>query len=302
MKIVRGLGRFLHGLFIPHEHNNYKAGLAHPYGIFSLQIALIGLQVVMQILIWTPGSSNVLGYAANISTSEVIRLTNVERADYGLPALKEDTTLSAMAYLKGQHMLEHDYWAHVAPDGTQPWFFFREGGYAYRYAGENLARDFPDAKSAVDAWMASPSHRENILSDKYKDIGIAVVEGDLGGVDTTIIVQFMGIRLADSLPAENTASSGGNKLTVSSTPTPQPAQVTNTKVEQASSQVLISPFVTTKGVSIVTVVLLLIIFILDGIITSRRKIRRTGGRVFAHIAFLGMILTIMLILKAGEVL
>ena len=300
MKALGSLGRFFHNLFVPHERNNYKARLAHPYGILSLQVVLVGIQLAMQVVIWMPGTSNVLGYAANISTAEVIRLTNIQRADHGLPALSEDTTLSAMAYLKGQHMLKNNYWAHVAPDGTEPWFFFREGGYAYRYAGENLARDFPDADSAVNAWMASPSHRENILSDKYKDIGIAVVEGDLSGVDTTIIVQFLGTRLSDSLPAQSTAQV--QKLSPSPLPTATPSEIAGTKAEPANPPVLISPFVTTKGVSIATALLLLTIFILDGVITTRRKIRRTGGRVFAHIAFLGMILTIMIILRAGEVL
>ena len=39
--------------------------------------------------------------------------------------------------------------------------------------------------------MNSPSHKENILSSKYKEIGIGVIEGNLAGVDTTIIVQFL---------------------------------------------------------------------------------------------------------------
>jgi hypothetical protein len=304
MKAVRHLGRFFHNLCIPHEHNNYKARLAHPYGLFSLQVALIGLQVAMQFVIWTPGFPKILGYAADISVAEVIRLTNEKRAEHGLAPLKEDSTLSSTAYLKGQHMIERDYWAHVSPDGTEPWFFFRQGGYVYRYAGENLARDFTDAESAVDAWMASPTHRENILSDRYKDIGIAVVEGDVNEVDTTIIVQFLGTRLADTLPTTPIAQTG-NEGVSSPTPAPIPVQkeIAGSAAEpEVKVPVLISPFVTTKGVSIATLLLLLVIFVLDAAITTRRKIRRTGGRVFAHIAFLGMILAIMIILRAGEVL
>ena len=96
-------------------------------------------------------------------------------------------------------MIDRDYWAHVAPDGTQPWKFFTSFGYKYRYAGENLARDFSNASSAMDAWMNSPTHKENILNPKYKEIGIGVVEGDLAGTDTTIIVQFFGATYADKV-------------------------------------------------------------------------------------------------------
>ncbi|KKU02596.1 MAG: hypothetical protein UX03_C0030G0017, partial [Candidatus Woesebacteria bacterium GW2011_GWE1_45_18] len=40
----------------------------------------------------------------------------------------------------------------------------------------------------------------------------------------------------------------------------------------------------------------------DGVVTSRRRIVRIGGRTFAHLAFLGMILAIALILKAGQII
>ena len=67
-------------------------------------------------------------------------------------------------------------------------------------------------------------------------------------------------------------------------------------------QLLISPFQSTKNISIATTVLLLVVMIFDGIIIVRRRITRVGGRTFAHLAFLGMILVILLIAKAGEIL
>ncbi len=305
MGLLKKIARSSLNLYFPHEGNNFKARILHPSGFFLIKVGLIALQLVMQFLIISP-FPNILGYAANISVEEVIMLTNEKRAQEGLAPLKQNSTLSASAFEKGKHMLAQDYWAHVAPDGTEPWFFFKQGGYSYRYAGENLARDFSDANSAVEAWMASPSHRENILSTRYKDIGIAVVEGDLNGVDTTIIVQFLGTRLVDTLPLEPIAANSSTQSTLtfaspSPTSTPQPAVVAAAN-QPSKSQILISPFVTTKGMSLAVVVMLLIVLAIDAFITSRRRIRRVGGRVFAHIAFLGMILTIMLILKAGEIL
>lgn len=288
-------------MYFPHEGNNFRAKLLHPSGFFLIKVALVGLQIVMQFMIVSP-FPKIMGYAANISVDEVVRLTNVKRAENGLPPLTINDTLSKTAKAKGEHMLANGYWAHVAPDGTEPWAFFRDGGYKYRFAGENLARDFSDANSAVEAWMASPSHRENILSDRYRDIGIGVVEGDLDGVDTTIIVQFMGTRFADTLPADSIASGASSEESTPQALTSTPSAEVAGTAQAREPQVLISPFVTTKGVSIAIVAVLMVLLVVDALVISKRRIRRAGGRVFAHLAFLGMIATIILILKAGKVL
>jgi uncharacterized protein YkwD len=297
-------------LIWPRESNNQKAKLLHNSSISLLIIALVLFQLFFTY--FPRFAPKVLGYAANISTEEVIRLTNLKRSENGLPALTENATLSQAAQAKGADMLAKGYWAHVAPDGTQPWKFFVDFGYKYKYAGENLARDFQNAPSAVDAWMASPSHRENMLSSKYKEIGIAVIEGSLAGVDTTVVVQFFGTKYSDSLPAAPIAQA---KPTVTLTPTPTavvsltptptelvqaPAFVAST--QEAKAKILVSPFNTTKTVSIAVVGILLGVLIIDGVVTSKRRIARIGGRTFAHLSFLGMILAIIIILKAGQIL
>ncbi|MCS7092647.1 MAG: CAP domain-containing protein, partial [Patescibacteria group bacterium] len=186
---------FLH-YFTPHHTNNQKARVLH----FSfLTYVLVFLLLVQAIISFLPQTgARVLGYASQISVTEVISISNQKRVANGLPELKNNPLLAEAARKKGEHMLANDYWAHVAPDGTQPWYFFNLVGYNYKYAGENLARDFANAVSAVDAWMASPSHKENLLSPKYTEIGVAVVEGDLNGVDTTIIVQLFGTQASSS--------------------------------------------------------------------------------------------------------
>lgn len=299
MKIIH---KFVH-FFLPHESNNHKAKLLHNSTLFLLTLAFIGFQLLLNII--PKLAPRVLGYAASISANEVIRLTNEKRIQNGLAPLTLNSTLSAAAQAKGIDMINRDYWAHVAPDGTQPWKFFTDFGYKYRYAGENLARDFSSASSAVDAWMASPSHKENMLSSKYKEIGIGIVEGDMAGVDTTIIVQFFGTSLVDTIPVSPVAQT---KVSTPS-PTPQPVVLATPVPTSGLSfatpspqKVLISPFATTKNISLIIVGILLGVLIIDGLITSKRRIVRIGGRTFAHLAFLGMILAIVLILRAGRVL
>ena len=299
--------------FFPGYSNNQKAKLLHTTTLSLFIVFLIIFQIILQFLPVT--GVKILGYAADIPPETVISLTNEKRKESGLSELTYDSSLASAALAKGNDMIQKGYWAHVAPDGTEPWDFFVDSGYKYKYAGENLARDFSNPQAAVDAWMASPSHRENLLSSKYQEIGVAVVEGDLAGIDTTIIVQLFGTRYSEALPQMPVASAINNEkpneivvvpttiptVTPFNKPLPTGAQVAPVSLTYQPNT-LISPFATTKGISLVMIMMLLSVLVIDGILTSRRKITRIGGRTFAHLAFLGMILAIALIAKAGSIL
>jgi hypothetical protein len=314
MKFVKLLAH----LFVPHESNNQKAKILHPSSISLIAVFLIAFQIVLSYA--GRVFPQVLGYAANISPSEVVRLTNEKRTASGLSALSQNSKLDSAALAKGNDMLAKGYWAHFAPDGTSPWSFFVTFGYRYRYAGENLARDFSDPSSAVNAWMNSPTHRDNILNPNYKEIGIGVVEGNLSGADTTIIVQFFGapaggepaipevkakevsttapspkpvVKKATPVPTAVTLATPSPSPTVNPTPSPTPATAAST---------FISPFQTTKGISLGVTGLLLLVLSIDLIVVRRKRIARIGGRTLAHLAFLGMILAVILILKAGQII
>lgn len=301
--------------FFPGHSNNHKAKLLHASTLYFLILSLLAYQVILQAI---PLSGvKILGYASNIPPAQVIEVTNQKRAEAGVGALEYNTVLAQAAKAKGEDMLAKDYWAHVAPDGIQPWSFITNAGYKYKYAGENLARDFSDPASAVAAWMASPSHKENLLSSKYQHIGVAVVEGDLAGVETTLVVQLFGTPYVDTTPQVPVASAQ-NLTTPAPTPiqVAEPAVVTEMKEEVAeitaaspigaatkeSNRLLVSPFNVTRNVSLITLSLLLVILVVDGLIVANKKITRIGGRTFAHLAFLGMVLAIVIIAQAGEIL
>src|SRR3990167_1764093 len=179
---MRALYTLAH-LFIPRESNNYKARVLH-FEVISLFVLLYVLfQASFNVV--SIKFPKILGFKANISPAVVVELANQERVKENLSTLEWSDVLSVAAEKKGEDMLTNDYWAHISPSGIEPWEFFLAEGYQYRYAGENLASDFSNPRDAIEAWMASASHRENMLSPKYKEIGVAVVEGDLNGVDTT---------------------------------------------------------------------------------------------------------------------
>lgn len=174
--------------FLPKKENSF-----YPYAlrvealiIYSILLAIFNLIVVPLF-----GLSN-KAYSSEISENALVELANRSREAVGLSPLRVNEKLKIAAENKGKHMFKEQYWAHYAPDGTSPWFFIIQAGYDYTYAGENLAKDFVTAEAVHEAWMNSPTHRDNILNPYYEDIGIAVVEGTLFGEQTTIVVQMFG--------------------------------------------------------------------------------------------------------------
>jgi len=64
----------------------------------------------------------------------------------------------------------------------------------------------------------------------------------------------------------------------------------------------VSPFATTRFISFIVSSILLLALVIDAIFVSKKRIARIGGRTFAHLSFFGMILAIIIILKAGQIL
>ena len=112
--------------------------------------------------------------AKNLDPDKIIYWTNKYRADEKLPALTKNTTLITAATTKVDDMFTKQYFEHVSPSGVAPADLVKQAGYSYKTTGENLALgDFKDEKDLVDAWMASPGHRANILNVDYTQIGVA---------------------------------------------------------------------------------------------------------------------------------
>lgn len=125
-----------------------------------------------------------------LTARQILNLVNDDRAKHGLAQLAFDPTLNLAALAKAEDMINKNYFAHVSPEGKKPWDWFKNLGYNYSYAGENLAEGYTDPIDLENSWMSSPTHRANILSPFYSEIGLAVVNRD----DTNIIVQFFGSK------------------------------------------------------------------------------------------------------------
>ena len=187
--------------FVPTKENHQKPYLLSKIAIIFYTFVLVFVNSFGGLI----GLSEV--EASSITPENIIALTNQERLGFGLNTLSTNAQLSAAALAKANDMFEKQYWDHFGPNGESPWQFIRAAGYDYVYAGENLAKGFRTAEGVHEAWMASPTHKANIVSGNYKDIGVAVVEGELLGKQTTLVVQMFGnltseVRSATQTPQE----------------------------------------------------------------------------------------------------
>lgn len=131
-------------------------------------------------------------YAAAINPDNIINLTNQARIIRLITPLKQNENLTQAAQQKAQDMLKLNYFEHYSPLGTTPWDFMLANNYDYMLAGENLAMDFATAEGENNAWLNSPAHARNELNPDFSDIGVAVVQGQLQGHQTTLVVQMFG--------------------------------------------------------------------------------------------------------------
>jgi len=283
-------------LFIPRSSNNYKAKTLH---VSSLSVFIL-IIMISQVLLSFIGQTipGVLGVISTITAEEIIDLTNQKRQENNLPELKLNPVLVEAAQQKGADMMVKNYWAHTAPDGKAPWYFFKNVSYQYLYAGENLARDFIDSPSVVNAWMNSPTHKDNILSSRYQEIGIAVIQDTFQGSESVLVVQLFGTQMPGTAPAKTGMIDTGIRTSLDPDIIAMQPQIAGLRDRLP----LLSSFQVTKAMSISLTFILLTVVLIDTFIITKKKIIRLSGKGLAHLVFLGMLLIILIITQQGIIL
>lgn len=191
--------QFVKNLLIATKQNKYRPHIIRRHGLALSLMLIIAVQLISGAGIGATGG--VLGYASNINQADLLAHTNSNRTANGLPAFTSNAKLNSAAQSKANHMIANDYWAHVAPDGTTPWFFFDQAGYAYLVAGENLAYGFDTSLGTVNGWMASPGHRDNILLPAYEEVGFGIANGaSYQGNENTVVVAMYGDPVVSTNP------------------------------------------------------------------------------------------------------
>src|SRR3989344_8431965 len=315
------MGSLLAKWIYPHIHNNHQPYAIRHQGIFIFVILLTTVQIFSNTI---SGDPKILGFAASISKGDIISLTNSERSSKGMRTLSESPSLSQAAALKASHMLKQNYWAHFAPDGTSPWYFFDEVNYGYSFAGENLAKDFQSSSGVVAGWMASTAgHRENILNSSFTEIGVAVKNGVLLGEETTLVVQLFGkpISYTASAPGSTTnqgSSEVGSEVKIQdrltlpkgkSVPSVESKEFATTGIVGGDKQPsvggvssLIENLSTSQKTSFGLLLVLGSLFAIDSSTVFRRRYDRINSHSGMHISVVVILMITILAQSVGSIL
>jgi uncharacterized protein YkwD len=143
--------------------------------------------------------------AANTLETQVLAQLNGIRRQHGLRPVRLSVPLSAAADAHSRAMGTHGFFAHDSRDGSAFWQrvkrFYGPGGYENWSVGENLLWSSGElnASRALQLWMASPGHRKNILTPRWREIGLSALEvraapGVFGGHDVVIVTTDFGVR------------------------------------------------------------------------------------------------------------
>ncbi len=193
---------------IASETNDYKPWIITPTALGIFCLAIWSLRILIP--------ATITFAQQTINSTDLMNKINDQRSQRFIPTLTTNSKLISAATGKANDMLARSYFAHVDPDGNYVWPRIEAAGYSpYLTLGENLAMDFTDADAVINAWMNSPTHRANIVNQKFVDQGLASVFGNYEqGHDTIMVVSLFGALYKTS--------------TTSPTPTPTPTQVSPT--------------------------------------------------------------------------
>lgn len=104
--------------------------------------------------------------------NEVYEITNNYRSLIGVSSLTLDSSLVEAASIRAKEL--SDSFSHTRPNGSSCFTVLSELGISYGTAGENIAAGYSSSQSVMEGWRSSSGHYQNIISSKFKKIGIGV--------------------------------------------------------------------------------------------------------------------------------
>ena len=119
----------------------------------------------------------------------ILEKINAIRIENGLPPLSIDSLLDSVANTKAKDMVENNYFAHNSPTYGTPFEMMQNAGVTYIHAGENIAGN-SNIDAAIDSFLNSDAHKQNILSNAYNYIGIGIEPSNVYGY--IIVLMFIG--------------------------------------------------------------------------------------------------------------
>lgn len=160
---------------LPKQNSDNYQGLLKPNTLGLLLLAFLAVKVFIALVI----PQNGISQASDLTTGNILNAVNQQRSLRDLTTLNTNNKLTWAAQSKCDDMQARHYFAHVDPDGHYIWDKIVAAGYTpYLELGENIAIEFYDTDSLINAWMNSPEHRANILNDGFRDQGMGLAFGN----------------------------------------------------------------------------------------------------------------------------
>ncbi len=191
--------------FIPCDNNDHKPKILRPKSLIIIVILVVLLKIIVTGYLFFI-YPNLAKMHEQISLA-ILELTNQDRIKNNLEQVVINPILNQSALAKAEDMSLNSYFAHYSPDGKKPWDWISRDEYAYLFVGENLAMNFTSAQAAHQALMQSSTHRKNILNEKYNEIGLAVISGEINNKKTNILVELFASRKSPALALNVESSS-----------------------------------------------------------------------------------------------
>jgi uncharacterized protein YkwD len=121
----------------------------------------------------TPAPQPTAQDQVQLDTADIHALINKERTSAKLRALTVNDDLYDSALAKCEDMRKNNYFTHVSPKGVDYNTFIKKAVPTAKLTGENLGAGYADEAQLVKDWMASDTHKANILNAKFTEEAIA---------------------------------------------------------------------------------------------------------------------------------
>ena len=167
-----------------------------------------------------------------------------------------------------------------------------------------MAKNFSTSKDVVNAWYESVSHKENLLNENYDEVGFAVVDGNLDGYETTLVVQMFGrpknpLQIATKFDERSYLENLAQEPARAQVPSVQTHKTERVSVPEFSIDIPTA----TKSISSVFLTFVLLLLALDIWYSQKKGILKLSGHTYVHVLFLiAMLVGIWFVLKPGVVM
>lgn len=273
------------------QHHKHSQHYVKPYLPYLPLIAIVGIGVLVNST-WSNHVHSVLGASTDITSTQLLADTNVQRAHDKESPLQLNNLLTEAAQGKADDMVTRNYWSHNTPDGRTPWSFISATGYQFASAGENLAFGFNSSDAIMNGWMNSPEHRINVLDDVFTQVGFGIAKSPNfqgHGPETIVVAEY---AEPASLATTATASSS-NSLPAAVVSTPKASKVSRLQSIYSSESWVIF------AVSLITALAILWFIVRHGLLFHRVVVKSEEfiihhpmlDVVIVAVATLGVLLT-----------